>query len=384
MEALGIRDGIREAIVKARNEKRNKDMDSMRFGLDDQHVSTTFSHITDKDVAGIAMRIKRRKKADIDDLEKLSCAFLANESNISCFCKIAGALNIIVKELTGLDAATQILASEALCNLSLGNEVCCEKISTNCGSYLAMFLTSSNLRLLVNHHKDLVWQFFGNFNLFLQRTTVWTITNLMACDPKSRDFFINQEIVSKLCTQVNIRHQDDDLYEDCMIAIDVLVSAGWEALRQTDKDCLLTTWLSGARRNDYFYMKVLYKISTAFPMDVLPKLARIATYILIESAQDFIDFTVARNVLSICFCVRVLGNCVAAGNLDYTEFLSNFNPVLKDLSEFFNQFFRQNNSYVNKELLWCVGNIYNCKDDAVITYLKCDNLKDNLKVMKCM
>lgn len=50
----------------------------------------------------------------------------------------------------GNDANSQILATECLCNLSLGTEIACEKLTLLTGTYLITFLNSQNERLAVS------------------------------------------------------------------------------------------------------------------------------------------------------------------------------------------------------------------------------------------
>lgn len=50
----------------------------------------------------------------------------------------------------GNDANTQILATECLCNLSLGTEIACEKLTLNAGTYLITFLNCQNERIAVS------------------------------------------------------------------------------------------------------------------------------------------------------------------------------------------------------------------------------------------
>lgn len=131
--------------------RRNDNIDSQRIGVGEiKHLITEMENITEMDIAGLASRIKRRRNADEPDLIRLSQAFLQSTENIRAFINITGALNVIVKELTGNDSNRKLLACECLCNMSLGPENCCEKVSMAAGSYLLMFLDSSNRRLAVN------------------------------------------------------------------------------------------------------------------------------------------------------------------------------------------------------------------------------------------
>lgn len=100
--------------------------------------------LTDKDVAGLCSRIKRRKHATEEDLRKLSNAFIQSEENIKAFIKTTGAINILIKEFTGGERSQQLLAAQCLCNLCLGDETCCSKVALFAGSYLMIFIMKSS------------------------------------------------------------------------------------------------------------------------------------------------------------------------------------------------------------------------------------------------
>jgi hypothetical protein len=106
--------------------------------------------LTEKDVNGLCSRIKRRKHATAKDIVKLSNAFIQSNTNISAFVKTTGAINILVKELTGLDKSQQLLAAQCFCNLTLGDEVCCSKVATFAGSYLMILVMATDVSLAVS------------------------------------------------------------------------------------------------------------------------------------------------------------------------------------------------------------------------------------------
>lgn len=133
----------RELLKEKREFNRSKAFDLNRF------VESEI--VTEKDIAGLCSRIKRRKHATDEDLRKLCNAFIQSEANISAFIKTTGAINVIIKEFTGSDRSQQLLAAQCLCNLSLGDETCCAKIATFAGSYLMIFIMkSSDISLAVN------------------------------------------------------------------------------------------------------------------------------------------------------------------------------------------------------------------------------------------
>ena len=85
-----------------RDSKRSALTDSLRLGLGEIHSNIEeVQNLNAKDVAGMASRIKRRKHATEEDMYRLSCAFLQDNENINAFANIVGAIQVLVKELTG-------------------------------------------------------------------------------------------------------------------------------------------------------------------------------------------------------------------------------------------------------------------------------------------
>lgn len=102
-----IRSNLREHRKLERFNDRNESSDAFRVGVGAiKEIISDFDNITEKDVTGLASRIKRKKAATEEDLNRLSHAFLLNVENIITFSKITGALNVIVKELTGDSQST--------------------------------------------------------------------------------------------------------------------------------------------------------------------------------------------------------------------------------------------------------------------------------------
>lgn len=131
-----LRQNRRQHIKEHQEIKRLRAFDSNRFV--DSEI------LTEKDVFGLCSRIKRRKHATAEDLQKLCIAFIQSEANVSAFMKVTGAIAVIIKEFTGSDRCQQLLAAQCLCNLSLGDVSCCSKIATFAGSYLMIFIMKSS------------------------------------------------------------------------------------------------------------------------------------------------------------------------------------------------------------------------------------------------
>lgn len=127
-----------------RREKLKQQQEFKRLSAFEKNRFAESEIVTEADINGLCSRIKRRKRATAEDLQKLANAFLQSESNISAFIKVTGAINIVIKEFTGTDRSQQLLAAQVLCNLSLGDEISCSKIATFAGSYLMIFMLNSS------------------------------------------------------------------------------------------------------------------------------------------------------------------------------------------------------------------------------------------------
>lgn len=97
-----LRDAGRENLRKKRILQRNEDVDSLRIaaGQINNYLQES-TLITPKDISGMAVRIKRRRRAEEADINRLSKAFLQNELNSITFVNIPGALDVLIKELIG-------------------------------------------------------------------------------------------------------------------------------------------------------------------------------------------------------------------------------------------------------------------------------------------
>lgn len=131
----------RDELSKSRGLHRQSAFDKNRF-LESEIL-------TEEDIKGLCGRIKRRKHCTEEDLEKLGNAFFQSEANISSFIKVTGAINVIIKEFIGIER--QLQAAKVICNMSLGDEICCSKIALFAGAYLMIFLKNvSNVSLIVS------------------------------------------------------------------------------------------------------------------------------------------------------------------------------------------------------------------------------------------
>lgn len=160
----------RKILMEYQHKRRFKLNDSLRGLLWEEESS-----LKPEDISALAKRIKRKKSADQNDLISLSNGFLQNPKNISTFLMITGAVNILIKELSG---AQRLLSAEAICNLAMGDSVCGEKLAKFDGPYLLTMSESED---------DL-----------LAQTCLWTLYNLLTSGTQATKILIAQKILPKM------------------------------------------------------------------------------------------------------------------------------------------------------------------------------------------
>lgn len=101
-EETALRHKIREYAREQRKGLRTNTSDALRFGLGQiKDEIRELENLSIQDVRGMAGRIKRRKQATAEDMYRLSHAFLQDNENIKEFAGVPGAIQVLVKELTG-------------------------------------------------------------------------------------------------------------------------------------------------------------------------------------------------------------------------------------------------------------------------------------------
>lgn len=101
-EDTALRHKIREYAREQRKGIRTHTTDALRFGLGQiKDEISELENLSVQDVRGMAGRIKRRKQASAEDMYRLSHAFLQGNDNINEFACVPGAIQVLVKELTG-------------------------------------------------------------------------------------------------------------------------------------------------------------------------------------------------------------------------------------------------------------------------------------------
>lgn len=346
---------------------RKAEIDVNRAGLGEmlQEVHE-IENLSSQEIKGLASRIKRRKHADAKDLIKLGYGFQQSGENISEFVRITGAINVIVKEFTGHDSDLQQLAGECLCNLSLGDEVCCEKVATFAGTYLIAFLENVN-------------------NRRLNGTCIWTLQNIISSGLKAVKVLNTQGVIPSLFHLLeNI--EDQELLAEILLALELLLD--YELLF-ISKEHILTSMLPTLtpKKPQLASLKVLYKslVLTNFetldvntPEDIILHCVECLASII--SSKDYTN-TCAEVVLS----VRVLANLAAASDHCCAILMRECQQHQVKLSDLFNQYSEAGCNEVCREMLWLLGNVYKSSEKRQVEqYLELDNFIGKLMVPKVL
>lgn len=133
-------DVLLNELRESRRSRKQAQQEYSRLKAFDANRFVESEIVTEADIVGICSNIKKRKHADAADLVKLGTAFIQSEKNISAFLKVAGAIDVIIKEFTGSVRSQQIVAAQCLCNMTLGDEFCCTKIASSAGIYLVIYM----------------------------------------------------------------------------------------------------------------------------------------------------------------------------------------------------------------------------------------------------
>ncbi|CAO1356399.1 unnamed protein product [Diamesa hyperborea] len=332
----------------------------------DENRSTLGTKITEQDVIGLCSRIKRKKHASIEDMARLSTAFLQNKENISVFIKVTGAINVIIKEFTCCENTKQIDAAEFLCNLSLGDETCCEKIAYVAGVYLTIYIM--NLQ-----------------NTQLTTTCLWIMQNLAASGDKPLDILFSQGLVNNTI-QVFSESKAPEIRQECLKIIDIIITKKGAALSDEDKQnlqkCIMHHNEMEADPNALL-SKVLLSILELnnFTLDDkeatdLLEMVSLHIVFLDIAGKKYKDTEV---ILLLNF--RLLSKLFEKNDRHLARFLEVLEAQDIKISTIINEMTLNPKFFgLVKELLWLASNIFQSNHRSIPRYLAYDDFIENLEI----
>ncbi|XP_001356971.3 uncharacterized protein [Drosophila pseudoobscura] len=289
---------IRSYAKEQRQIFRTNATDALRFGLGQiKSEISELENLSAKDVCGLAARIKRRKHATSEDMYRLSHAFLQGNENINTFSGIPGAIQVLVKELSGPNMQRQIDAAECFCNLSLGDGHVSEKITALAGSYLVTYLDGKEERL--------------------KRSCLWTLANMLATCEKAAKTLLQMQIVPKLWKLYTAPTDDLNRFQDdagiCLYLIATHAACTVSAVDRRYIVEHLHEKLPTDPGSDY-YMYIIYQLNIVCSEEDLS----------VQQAESLVNFFVgnlktdwdssAGGSMRIYYGVRVMANLLAKGD----------------------------------------------------------------------
>ncbi|KAI8125165.1 hypothetical protein FF38_00359 [Lucilia cuprina] len=346
---LKLKEKIREYTKSHREQLRANSLDALRFGIGEIKARIQeLENLTEKDVTGLAGRIKRRKHATNEDMYRLSHAFLQDEKNIETFNKIPGAIQVLVKELTGKDSERQLSAAECLCNLSLGQAPVCEKISSLAGSYLVTYLHTTETQLV--------------------RICLWTLANILATGHKGATILMQMQLLPqlwKLYTDDEVADTLADFREDAAICLHLIALNSEVLLRKEDRDYVFENFMG---KNPTclaaeYHLQIIFHVFFYVPELVANFNSSQLMYLINYSLSNICntkEFKTVSQHLKIVYAIRVLANLLACHPNSYSLLLQQLSLVWHtNLGFILNTLFGFQNVYLTQELLWFLKNILN-------------------------
>lgn len=362
-----IRNQKRNELKLDQKSHRKKELDRNRAGLGELHHSIgVIEHISEQEIKALAGRIKRRKRCEPLDLVRLSYGFQQSRENISHFIRITGAINVIVKELTGNDFNLQLLAAECLCNLSLGDDVCCEKIASFSGAYLIAHSENPNFRPL-------------------QQTCLWTLQNIVGSSPKGTKVLFSQGLVVvmiRLLASVTDQEAADDIILTLELALNYEQET--EATLARIVKCFVGRVLQPSS------LRLLHKCYNLMPTD---QLLHESSVDIIHSCLNFLSSVTGTHLqpqaAPILLSIRILAHHVVASQQYVEEIFRHLIQQQQQAVKFsvlFNGCASEEMLPVCKELLWFLGQLHTdgSSNEGMRIYLSYDNFVEHLSVPRAL
>lgn len=192
-----LRTRRREEQSGFRKEKRDKILSFKRLRFGDNVEITEDIDLTVDVIIALAKSVQKRGSNTLKDLKKLRNAFTQGSKQADVFISQDGALQALVRYLTGNDAELQIETAWCFTNLTGSTQEHAIRILKACGAYLVTYLKGQNVQLL-----DLC---------------AWTLGNLAGDSKECRKMLIDQGAIDPLLNLLRVnplifRHNSSNPY----------------------------------------------------------------------------------------------------------------------------------------------------------------------------
>lgn len=346
-----LRRNIREIGVKERKERREKQVNSRRGILGE--VLDAQKVFSPEEVKNLAEKLKHKGHINGEDYMLLSEALIQNEENIISFFKVSGALQSLIRDLTGQNASLQLGAAYCCCNLALGNEKSCLKLVKAAAAYLTI-----NLDGLNNHIVEICTWTLGN--LAGSDVKTWLILQSQLLLPKllnlvkSSNMSVAQSAIYALTHYVRIGMDSGSLHPDMLANIAAIVSPLMEME-------LSSLWL-------------LHLLSCFEECDqILLRDSLVSRSIhLLEECESVCD--IDTDITKTIALVRILGNlCSGEGAKEL------LNMEISVVASIIKILLQSQYSHIKQETLWLIGNLFHHPSENVRILVRVRNLEYNLE-----
>ncbi|XP_030382805.1 uncharacterized protein LOC115630410 isoform X1 [Scaptodrosophila lebanonensis] len=284
----------------------------------------------------------------MDDMYRLSYAFLQGNENINAFADKQGAVQVLVKELTGIDLTRRFDAAECFCNFSLGEAHVCEKIATLAGTYLVTYMDIKEPRL--------------------KRSCLWTLANILSTSNKATTTLLQMQLVPKLWKLYTAPADDLNVYqEDAAICLYLIATSAADLLSSEDRRYIaehVHEKCASGPASEY-YMHIIFQT----------EILRLEQELCLRNSKNLLsfvetclqgDFKTPTEKFKVIYAVRVFTNIVATFTcIDNAKLIKNLVETLKRL-------FALQDESLTMDLLRLVKNIMNLQQS--------DKLLDHLQV----
>lgn len=326
-----IRERLRETINTERKEQReiivNKNRPALGECIENASYSAEF-------VMEMAKKLKK-KTLDMNNYRRLQNALIQAASNIDSFLKIDNIIFALGRDISGNNPISQLGAANCCCNIALGNAKACTAVAKHISPYLIAECDTLNRPLL--------------------EVCLWTIGNL--CNGSEKAFEI---LHAQGCLQYIIElipECDNIILPSVIYAALHCVYGGFASITEPE---LMELAEACNKRN-------LFEKDS----DVLWLLALLSSnltcckslYYVLPSVVDLLyqsDLNNLSNTVLIAACIRILANILCNVSEEVVNiFLNNPKYPEPHIQVLLNGLLSHYHSYIRKETLWLLGNLYN-------------------------
>ncbi|XP_066596780.1 probable importin subunit alpha-A [Prorops nasuta] len=346
-----------ERIRKTMKDNHNNNREKQRFALLKTRralgdfisdVSYTKEFILDR-----ALNLKK-KTLSIEDYQLLQNSLVQSEENINIFLGVDQIVFSLVRDLSSNNPVSQLYAANCCCNIALGNAKACMTLAKYISPYLVNELESLNNPLL--------------------EICAWTIGNLSVGSSKAFDTLYKQGAINILISLLT--SCEDFSLPSVLYAITHCIYGGFNQIMEEEKIKIIEAVLkkNHSFRDKYFLWTLAFLSSSPGCQSHLHKFVPVIFENLFESLNQEEDF----DIIVMTGLAHILANMISEPSGEIATILLNYQNYPNFLTVV-NRMLQRDNDYINKELLWLLGNLYN----HPITIIS-DRMKNDLSFLSSL